>query len=80
MKRYAESRTQDEYGDIQDGVYESEAGEYIKLDELLKWLDIEIAMAEDNLEEAESCQLAVIIATARAMLGTYKEVKAHLTS
>lgn len=51
---------------------------YIRKDELLKWLDIEIAMAETNLEHAERTQMVVVVAAARAKLATYKAVKAHI--
>jgi hypothetical protein len=36
MKRYSESKTQDEMGDMQDGVYESPTGEYVLLEDLVE--------------------------------------------
>jgi len=46
--------------------------------ELLKWLDIEIAMAEENLEQANRAHMVVATAKMQAMLATYKAVKAHI--
>lgn len=34
MKRYTEVKTQDEMGDMQDGVYESPTGEYIMVEDV----------------------------------------------
>jgi murein L,D-transpeptidase YcbB/YkuD len=78
MKRYSESKTQDEMGDMQDGVYETSTGEYIRVDELIKWLDAEIAMSTENLEAAEQSKMVVAINIAQAMLATYRAVKAHI--
>jgi len=52
MKRYAESKTQDEVGDMQDGVYESPHGEYIRIDDLIAWLDGEIDPGETGWNAA----------------------------
>jgi len=56
---------------------QAHSGSIIK-DELLKWLDIEIAMAEENLEAAEQVRMMVAAKIAGAMLATYKAVKAHI--
>jgi len=72
-----------EMDDILAGVvkkvgYVSEAPDGDFKSELLKWLDIEIAMAETNLEEAERHHMMVPVTVARTMLATYKAVKAHI--
>lgn len=53
-------------------------GDLIHKDELLKWLDGEMAMAEENFEEAERLKMAVNAAAIRTRLSTYKAVKAHI--
>jgi hypothetical protein len=80
MKRYAESKTQDEMGDMQDGVYESPTGEYIKVDDLLAWLDAEITLTEENLGiiKQHNGGLKPLIQF-EAILATYRAVKAHIT-
>lgn len=69
--------------DPTDGVTKED--DIIRKDELLKWLDAEIAMAEENVEiaNANASMGAGIKPTAtmqamQTMLATYKAVKAHI--
>jgi hypothetical protein len=81
MKRYTEVRNYDDMGDVLDGTRESPTGEYIMVDDLLAWLDAEIAMAEENLEIANANSLMGAhkgLVAVQAMLATYRAVKAHI--
>ena len=47
--------------------------------ELTKWLDIEIAMVEENLEQAQAMSAGFKAeAMMQSMLATYKAVKTHI--
>lgn len=48
IKRYAESRTQDEMGDMQDGVYESPTGDYVKWEDVKKLRDDIVALSQHH--------------------------------
>jgi len=72
MKRYAESKTQDEMGDMQDGVYESATGEYIMVDDLVSWLDKCTDAADIVLQFSDNK------AKVEGIIDAYKAVKAHI--
>jgi hypothetical protein len=76
MKRYSESKTQDEMGDMQDGVYESPTGEYIRVDELLAWLQAQwvVTWNEQGEHHPDSPEAAVLAVN----MGAYSAVKAHI--
>ena len=75
-----------EMDDILAGVvkkvgYVSEAPDGDFKADLIKWLDAEIAMAEENLEIANANSLMGAhkgLVAVQAMLATYKAVKAHI--
>lgn len=90
MKRYTEVRNYDDTGEMLDGTRESPTGEYIMVDDLLAWLDAEIALTKENALDT-TAQLprkpelmgavGTIERTARftGMLDAYRAVKAHIT-
>ena len=63
-------------GYVSEAPYPAER--YIHKYDIIAWLDMEIAMAAENLEQAEKEHMVVATAKMQAMLATYRAVKAHI--